>query len=430
MKNLRVFVTLLLLAGVPRLVPAQEAVPWNAPAYNTQFKYFQEQQTQDQASWAARTPEDQKIELDSVQAASLKRQNQMVNYYNAAMEKWDSGQLREYLNSVKDRDLKAVSLWLGQEQGAALSRKFSLLRDTTRKSGQGLNEADLAALEPYLKPDAINEMKAQKPAADSVKKSGETDKDKTGMEPSRSGKALGDFAGTEPSKLSAGKFSSLYDGSGSAGKDPAPDPDTVNLQAKNDSKLSTGGTETGTPRKKLTSTAPPALELTNEFKGIEDYAEINKKNKFTGVMEETDKDGASGGAANAAKSAALKSVFQVSKDFDETFINNPSPKNQDVRTVIDKIKDKAKNPDDAWNIARQMRNSRDFPALRDAEHYLWSCAQTTESKWSGAATLIVTPLYSAAKLPGLRKIFFDDTASPPSVSEITWGVKGVKDCWK
>ena len=184
------------------------------------------------------------------------------------------------------------------------------------------------------------------------------------------------------------------------------------------------------PTRKLIAHKPPVLEISEDLQGMKDYAQINKENKFTGAMAEVDKDGASGGTVNAAKAAGLKTIFQISKDFDETFLNNPSPKDEDVRMVIDKIKSKAKNPDDAWEIAKLMRDKRDFPALRDAEHYLWSCSRTTGSKWDGAATLVVTPLYSMAKLPGLRKIFFDDATSPPSVSEMKWGAKGVKDCWK
>jgi hypothetical protein len=132
----------------------------------------------------------------------------------------------------------------------------------------------------------------------------------------------------------------------------------------------------------------------------------------------------------AAGYATLKSVYSVSKDFDETFMNNPSPKSEDASRVIDRIKEKAKSPQEAREIAYQMRNKRDFPALRDAEHYLWACSEASESRWKAAQTMITTPMYSAAKLPGLRSIFFDENTSPPSASEIKWGWKGAKDCVK
>ena len=223
MNKLRAFLTLFLLTAVPGLVMAQEAVPWDAQAYGAEFKYFQEQRTQDRKSWAAVPPEEQKQELETVKTPALERRDQMVAYYNGAMEKWDTEQLNGYLDAAKDEDLKAVSLWLGQERGEALARKLSTLRALTEKAGQrGLDDTDLAALVPYLKSDAIEGMKTSRSAAESVKNPDAAGQEKTGLEPSRSGKKLNEFAGTEPSKLTAGKFSKLYDGSAAAGSSEEP----------------------------------------------------------------------------------------------------------------------------------------------------------------------------------------------------------------
>ncbi len=189
------------------------------------------------------------------------------------------------------------------------------------------------------------------------------------------------------------------------------------------------------PQKKTIAFAPPPdVELTDKFKGMKSYADMRKENTYEHVMAEVDKDGVDAAAKNkkikAAGYASLKTVYAVSKDFDETFVNNPSPKKEDVSRVIAAIRAKAKTPQEAWEIAYQMRGKRDFPALRDAEHYLWACSESSESRWKATQTLITTPLYSAVKLPGLRKIFFDDTTSPPSLSEVKWGWKGVTDCVK
>lgn len=236
------------------------------------------------------------------------------------------------------------------------------------------------------------------------------------------------YAALKGGKLDAAGLSKAYDG-GKAGAAGAGD--AVALSGKHNSAPPDPGKRA--PQKKLAYTPPPDMQLSEEFKGMKGYAEIKKENPYTGVMAEVDKDGEAAvkkSKIKAAGYATLKSVYSVSKDFDETFVNNPSPKNEDVSKVIDRIKSKAKNPQEAWEIAYQMRNQRDFPALRDAEHYLWACSEASESKWKATRTIITTPMYSAAKLPGLRKIFFDDNASPPSVSEIKWGWKGATDCVK
>ena len=264
---MRAVLTLSLLVSVSCAAMAQEAVRWNALAYGSQFKYFQEQQTQDKDSWAALAPEEQKQELEAVRDASLERQGQVVDYYNGAMERWDAEQLRGGLKDNKDRDIKTVSIWLGEERGSALERKLSTLRAMTLKAGQqGLDADDLAALEPYLKPEAIAGMKASKLAADSINRPGDAAKKKTGLDPSKSGKELWEFAGREPSKLSAGKFSKLYDGSNSTDKDSSQSADTVKLKAKKNSKFSAPGTEADVSKKRLTSSAPPELALAGKTK--------------------------------------------------------------------------------------------------------------------------------------------------------------------
>lgn len=219
MKNLRVFLTLFLLTAVSGLAAVQDAVQWNTSEYSDQFKYFREQQSPDRESWDALTPERQNQELENIKADSIKRHEQVVKYYDTAMEKWNISQMRDRLEAVKDQDIWAVHLWLGREQGSALERKISTLRSLTLKAErQGLDDKDLSALEPYLKPDALAGLKAYRLAADSVQKSGKAGKDKTGPERSRSGQELGKFAGTDPSRLSADKFSEFYDASASGKK--------------------------------------------------------------------------------------------------------------------------------------------------------------------------------------------------------------------
>ncbi len=237
------------------------------------------------------------------------------------------------------------------------------------------------------------------------------------------------YSGLNKKGLDSAALSKVYDGGAAGGAGAG---DAVALSGKHKSSLPEPGERVS--RKKLSYTPPPEMQLTDEFKGMKGYDDMKKENEYNKVMNEVDKDGADAAAKNkkikTAGYASLKAVYSVSKDFDETFVNNPSPKSEDVKKVIDRINSKARNPQEAWEIAYQMRNKRDFPALRDAEHYLWACSESSESRWKAARTMITTPMYSAAKLPGLRKLFFDDNTSPPSASEIKWGWKGVKDCVK
>ena len=101
-------------------------------------------------------------------------------------------------------------------------------------------------------------MRGSKLAADSVKKPEAQAKDKTGLEPSKSGKDLGKFAGTDPSKLSAGRFSKLYDGT-AAGKDSEEPSSGVKLSAK---KPGAGAPPAETQTQKSLKTASiPALSV-------------------------------------------------------------------------------------------------------------------------------------------------------------------------
>ncbi|HAH31408.1 MAG TPA: hypothetical protein DCL44_03735 [Elusimicrobia bacterium] len=367
-------------------------------------------------TWAELTADKQKAALHKAQSAC----GSADNAARAA-----EGPNAYAITGLSDTSLENLSVCVekGEDRAQRLREKRDKLKQIIQRSKTGaLRGSDTAWLEEkgikledssFKDQTSLKENEKQNKANKRITQGSEQKFSKLKSEQSRSG-----------------GLSSVYDGSKAKGG-VASDNGTVALKSGKSDKLSTPKPDERLSKKKLTSSPPPnpVDKLTDEFKNKEGYADINKKNKFTPVMAEVDKDGESGGKLNAAKAATLKAVYNVSKDFDETFINNPSPKNEDVRTVIDKIKSQSKNPEEAWQIAKQMRDKRDFPALRDAEHYLWSCTQTTGSKWDGVATAISTPLYSMAKLPGLRKIFFDDNTSPPSLGEMKWGVKGVKECW-
>lgn len=411
----------LVLLLTPALAPAGEpaGLPWGAELETPYqaWAWISEFTGEDQDTWTALS-EDQQGSLLKKAEASCRQADKTADAASGADAK--------ALEVLSDETLKrlAVCAENGEARAAALQQKRNKLGLILARAKAGpLSQADLAWLEE-------NSLRLNDEALDKAAWRGQMQAQAQNSKKSldKSGKKL--TALKDSKALKAEKLSSFYDGGKAGLKGSANAGSSVQLKGKTGAKLSTPSPEARTSKKALTSTAPPEVQLSEHFKGMEGYKEIKAKDQFTAVMKEVDKDGESGGKVNAAKAATLKAVFQVSKDFNETFINNPSPRDEDVRLVIDKIKSKARNPDDAWEIALQMRKQKDFPALRDAEHYLWSCTRTTESKWHGAATIVSTPLYSLAKMPGLRKIFFDEETSPPSLSEVKWGTKGVTECWK
>lgn len=410
------FITAALIALI--LLPAAGAAagqtggcPWGSPLETPyrSWAWISEFTEEDQNTWA---------ELSGAQQSSL-----LKKAGNACLQADKTAGVTEAksLAAISDETLRALAVCTGdgETRALALQKKRDNLKTVMARAKTGpLSPADLA----WLKGNSID-FEGGEAAGAALKEQQQKQEKNNKKSLAKLNTKLSPLKGAG----SADKISAFYDG-GKTGKGAAGADSSVRLKAGAGSKIPEP--QARGPKKALTYTPPPEIQLSQEFKGMEGYKDIRKKDPFTAVMNEVDKDGASGGKANAAKAATLKAVYQVSKDFNETFINNPSPNDTDVRLVIDKIKNKAKNPNDAWEIALQMRKQKDFPALRDAEHYLWSCTRTNESKWNGAATMVSTPLYSLAKMPGLRKLFFDDDTSPPSISEVKWGAKGVTECWK
>lgn len=221
MKMTLIFSALFLLTRCYAPAAAGEPVPWGAPAYGDQFKYFHEQRTQDQESWETLAPEDQLRELETVKEPAGERRDEVLNFYNDAMQKWDPARMRHYMGAIRSEDIRAVSLWVGPDGSGALVSKINTLRAIAEKSGrESLDAADISALEPYLTQDAIAGIRSVKPAADSAAKPKPGKQDK--WAPSKSGGNLNEFAGANPSRLPDDKLSKLYTG-GEAGGGAEPD---------------------------------------------------------------------------------------------------------------------------------------------------------------------------------------------------------------
>lgn len=219
MKTLRPYIIFLSLALAGTCVFALDPVPWNQKNYTPEFKYFQEGAAFTAESWAAVKPEEQKRELLEARQPALERQEAMKAYYAAAMKKWSSADLRDYLAKTKETDIKAVHLWLGEEKAAAFTRKLALAQAMLKKARKdGLSDEDALALKPHLLPEAIAELRALKAAAEALKK--QTAGAAVKGPDSKSTAALDKFAGPDPSKLGADSFSRLYDNMNASGSDP------------------------------------------------------------------------------------------------------------------------------------------------------------------------------------------------------------------
>lgn len=219
MKTLRpVFIFLsLALAGTSAF--ALEPVPWNHKDYAAEFKYFQERAAFTPGTWAALAPKEQESGLLEAGQPALKRQQAMKDYYAAAMKKWDTPSLRDYTSKTKEADIKAVDLWLGKAKGAAFAKKLAVTSSLLKKARRGgLSKEESPALEPYLRPEAIEELLAVKAAAEALKK--QTSAQALKGPDSKSTASLNKFAGPDPSKLGADSFAKLYDNMNASGSDP------------------------------------------------------------------------------------------------------------------------------------------------------------------------------------------------------------------
>ncbi|MDO8806396.1 MAG: hypothetical protein Q7R35_18450 [Elusimicrobiota bacterium] len=219
MKTLRPLFIFLSLALAGSYAFALEPVPWNNKDHAAEFKYFQESAAFTAEGWAALIPEGQERALQAAKQPALERQEAIKAYYSAAMAKWSSTALRDYTAKTKEADIKAVHLWLGKEKAADFSRKLALTHSALKKArAERLSDKDALALEPYLLPEAIADLRALKAASEALnnRSSGEAPKGPG----SRSTAALDKFAGPDPSKLGADSFAKLYDNMSASGADP------------------------------------------------------------------------------------------------------------------------------------------------------------------------------------------------------------------
>jgi len=159
MKAPRFLISLLLLALAGGAAFAQEAVEWKHQDFRPEFALFTESEAYTRETWTALPPLEQTRLLGEARLSSGERLAAMTVYYETAMKPWNTQELNGYAAGVKDADIAAVKLWLGQTKAEAFKKKLSVSRAMIKKAAaEGLDAGDRAALQPYLTPEAIADL--------------------------------------------------------------------------------------------------------------------------------------------------------------------------------------------------------------------------------------------------------------------------------
>jgi hypothetical protein len=200
----RNFILLLLLALAAGPAAAAESIEWEIS--RPEFKFFSEKKHFTQESWEKLPQADQADSLRTVKDHALQRQESVRALYSqAAAGKWNAQQAGYFTDRYTGEELNAVQVWIGAEQGHELAHKVATVRAMIQKAAvEGLDQADAAALQPYLQAQTITELRSAKFAADLLKQKA-TAKPKTA--PSQSAAKL-DKVGPD---LDAAKLGGMYD---------------------------------------------------------------------------------------------------------------------------------------------------------------------------------------------------------------------------
>ncbi|HAU89174.1 MAG TPA: hypothetical protein DCW72_02760, partial [Elusimicrobia bacterium] len=159
MKAPRFLISLLLLALAGGAAFAQEAVEWKHQDFRPEFALFTESEAYTRETWTALPPLEQTRLLGEARQPAGERLAAMTVYYETAMKPWNTQELNGYAAGVKDADIAAVKLWLGQTKAEAFKKKLSVSRAMIKKAAaEGLDAGDRAALQPYLTPEAIADL--------------------------------------------------------------------------------------------------------------------------------------------------------------------------------------------------------------------------------------------------------------------------------
>lgn len=184
-------------------------VPWRDPRHDAEFKYLQERSPELEELWDGLGAEEQKSELTTVREVSAERYEQVSEYYQKLIAKWDVEALKCYVSGVSPGDMQAFQIWLGPQKVQVLQKKLDLLRYVIQKAEkEGFTDDEVLALEPYIKTDVIDALRHAKFSKEIFNEAPPRDYLANG----HSSSVLRDLAG-KPLGLSGGKdLSMFYDG--------------------------------------------------------------------------------------------------------------------------------------------------------------------------------------------------------------------------
>ncbi|HBB67319.1 MAG: hypothetical protein A2X28_10715 [Elusimicrobia bacterium GWA2_56_46] len=246
------FLALLLLPLRPLVAAgAGEGVPWGSET-DGQYRawdWISAFTEEDRNTWDGLDADGQEALLKRAGDACLAADRASL----AAQTRGEAG----VLSALPDETLDQLSICVenGKTRAGALREKRDRLNQIIlRSKNRQLSRADLTWLE-------ANSIRLKDPSFNDAAAAGEIERqNKTAQKRSRN-------AEKKYSRLKEGKpltsagLASIYDGSGSKGKDSPQYPETIALKDRTNAKLSIPGPETRGPRKKLTSSAPPELAL-------------------------------------------------------------------------------------------------------------------------------------------------------------------------
>ena len=141
----------------------QEKIMWGDEKYCLEFKYLTETQPILKDLWDDLKAEEQKNKINDVKEPARDRYNEVKEYYDLMMSKWDIEETEKYLNSITDESIEVVRLWLGEKEALQLKKKKDTLKYLVEEAKiSDIDKIDFKILEKYFKPEVISNIKGIK----------------------------------------------------------------------------------------------------------------------------------------------------------------------------------------------------------------------------------------------------------------------------
>lgn len=190
----------------------EDKVLWGDPCCALEFKYLAETSSGAEETWAELDAAGQQARLEAAHAPAGARYEQLLAYYNDAMQKWDMPRLTQYMRNTGSEAARTVGFWLGAEKGETFREKMDSLKHLLQKAqANTLTQEDFNVLGRHLTPEAVTALKSLGPGG-----AAGGGKPPAGPKEPRSAAGLKTLAAKNAAP-SAPDLSKFYDGSNSPG---------------------------------------------------------------------------------------------------------------------------------------------------------------------------------------------------------------------